>query len=247
MKKACLCKPKNDNTSNERATGSTRNQPYSIVTTFVKDFSKDTSEEMKIELLREAVIEGRNFIQQLEPKQWKISGSHDVASAYEKKGTFSQTYRCRYRDVADCNARIRLYGLVTDVSVEVRVSWWQASSAHMMQTSGFFSSSDEHAAFIHVRLPKGKNGADSANLIPLEVQSFIDDQMKLHPNVTPLELVNLVTSRFKYDVAQENAIFLKIMNYRKTIKKNSENQRKTCMVITSATSLHGRKNILSRK
>ena len=129
MKMACRCKPRNDATSKKRAAASTKKQPYSLMTTIVKDYSKDASEETKIELLCEAVVEGKNFIQQIEPKQWKTSDSHDVASAYEKKGTFSQTYRCRYCDVADCNGRIQLYGLVTDVSVEVRVSWWQASSS----------------------------------------------------------------------------------------------------------------------
>ena len=168
MKKACRCKPRNEATSKERAAHATKNQPYSLVTTILREFSKDASEETKIDLLREVVLEAKNFIQQLEQKQWKTSDSHDVASAYEKKGTFSQTYRCRYRDVADCNARIRLYGLVSDVSVEVRVSWWLASSAHTMQTSGFFLSSDEHATFTHVRLPKGKSGADSANLLSLK-------------------------------------------------------------------------------
>jgi len=108
---------------------------------------------------------------------------------------------------------------VTDVSVVVQVSWWQASSAHMMQTSGFFLSSDEHATFTHVRLPKGKNGADSTNLIPLEVQNFIDGQMKLHPKITPSDLLSLVMNAFKYDDAQANVIFSKIKSYRKTHKK----------------------------
>jgi len=45
-----------------------RKQPYSLMTTIMKDYSKDASEETKIELLREAVVEGRNFIQQIEPK-----------------------------------------------------------------------------------------------------------------------------------------------------------------------------------
>mmetsp|Transcript_19775 Transcript_19775/g.30363 ORF Transcript_19775/g.30363 Transcript_19775/m.30363 type:complete len:111 (-) Transcript_19775:407-739(-) len=102
MKKACRCKPRNDATSKERAVCTTKNQPYSLITTIVKEFSKDASEETKIDLLREAVLEAKNFIQQLEPKKWKTSDSHDVASVYEKKGTFSQTYRCRYRDVGDC-------------------------------------------------------------------------------------------------------------------------------------------------
>jgi len=63
MKKACRCKLRNDTASKERAAGSTKNQPYSLVTTIVKDCSKDASEDTKIELLRDTVIEGKNFVQ----------------------------------------------------------------------------------------------------------------------------------------------------------------------------------------
>jgi len=53
MKMACRCKPRNDATSKKRAAASNKKQ-------------QDASKETKIELLCGAVIEGKNFIQQIE-------------------------------------------------------------------------------------------------------------------------------------------------------------------------------------
>ena len=83
----------------------------------------------------------------------------------------------------------------------------------------FFSFSG-HAQFEHHRVPMGKDGADSRNLLPLTVKLFVEKRMEMHPKTTPRALLLCVTNKFNYNFDQANMIFGKIKSYRTTLLKN---------------------------
>jgi len=136
-KTSCRCKFPYGGLSRDRTACTGKKQPYEVVHSVIKPISEDSSIDMKTNLLQEAIGEAIEFINGIEPKKWKTS-KYDEKNKVESDGTFSQTFRCRFCEVADCNARFRVCGLVSDQSVEVKVTWWLASSAHSMHTSGFF-------------------------------------------------------------------------------------------------------------
>ena len=64
---------------------------------------------MKANLLQEAIREAIEFIMELTKKKSKTSKGEEKKEV-ESDGIFSQSFRCRFCEVADCNARFRACG-----------------------------------------------------------------------------------------------------------------------------------------
>ena len=153
-------------------------------------------------------------------KRWKENVDNAINN--QVSGKYTRTLICSYRDLCDCNAKMKLdYSMSTH---SISLLWYSFGFSHGMPSTlnNRFAKFEEHEKFVHTRI-KQKSEYDvscSSISLTIELREHIERTLIECPTMTPNSLVKEMQDSFPNYSSRYWVLATKsIRSYRSTITK----------------------------